>query len=350
MIRTIILLLFVLFMSFSANAQLKHDIGGQWFLAFNHDTQTDHNQFMLKRAYINYQVQINDYLSGRVTPDISIDKEGDGMGSVEMRLKYCYVQLELPPFWIFETNLKAGLSPRPWIDYEQDINQYRVEGKMFLERQEVINSADFGLILSSAIGGKISKEDLSVEETACKGKYADIIVGVYNGGGYHALENNTNKTFEWRTTFRPFPGSVPGFLLSYHGAYGEGNIDSQNLFRLHGLHLGYEHPWVRLSAQYYDGVGNYSGSYFQESTDKHYGYSGFAEFIHPGTGLALLGRYDWQQKYTTGNTINPTTRIIAGISWRFKGDSKLVLSRDSYFLSNEADPSHVYEVALDLVF
>ena len=52
------------------------------------------SQFVLKRGYLNFRKSINNYLSGRITPDITVDNEGDGKGDIEMRLKYCYMEFK----------------------------------------------------------------------------------------------------------------------------------------------------------------------------------------------------------------------------------------------------------------
>lgn len=61
-------------------------------------------------------------------------------------------------------------------------------------------------------------------------KYGTFSIGIYNGGGYHAMEENTNKTVESRLTFRPFPQTIPGLQFSYNMIYGKGNT-SLNPFR-----------------------------------------------------------------------------------------------------------------------
>lgn len=44
-----------------------------------------------------------------------------------------------------------------------------------------------------------------------------------NGGGYHAVEVNENKSVEPRLSLRPFGDILPGLQTHYVGAYGKGN-------------------------------------------------------------------------------------------------------------------------------
>ncbi|MFO7789858.1 MAG: hypothetical protein R6V32_04745 [Bacteroidales bacterium] len=322
---------------------------GQWFMGFQHQEEEDYNQFLLKRAYISYEKQITPWLSGRITPDITIDKEGADKGNVELRLKYLYAKFDLPDFAFFkDNNIKAGLTHRPWIGYEQNINRYRAQGSMFLERAGVINSTDFGLHFNSNLGDKYESTEYI---SACPGQYGNMLLGVYNGGGYHALEENKNKTLEWRFTFRPFPEKFGGLLTTYHGAWGNGNSVFNNLFRLQGWHLGYEHKYFVLSGQYYTGKGSYDDrliSLLENNSIDHHGYSLFGEFREPGTGLGAWVRYDAQYlDYANDYT---EERLIVSAVWHFHKKNKLILSYDKLLEGLSEIPSTIWEVTLDIRF
>jgi hypothetical protein len=285
--HTTILLIFCLMCIVNyLNAQDK--FSGQWFIGFRHHEQEDLNQFLLKRAYIRYEKQITPWLSGRITPDITMDREGMDKGNVELRLKYLYAQFDIPDFLFFTgNNIKTGLTPRPWIGYEQDINIYRSQGKMFLERTHVINSTDFGIHYYSNIGNHYEQSDF---ETACRGTYGNMVLGVFNGGGYHALEENQGL------------GSYDDKLVSL--------------------------------------VAN--------NSIPHDGYSFFGEFRHPKTGLGAWVRYDYQNLEYTDEFAEE--RIIVSAVWKFYNSNKIILSYD-HFLEGHGDiPSTLYEVTLDIRF
>ena len=99
------------------------DISGQWFLAYRHSKSA--REFILKRGYLTVQKKFTEQFSGRITPDITVDREGDGKGDVEMRLKYLYLKYNLPRFFFFNKSyMEFGLVQRPWIDFEEHINIY----------------------------------------------------------------------------------------------------------------------------------------------------------------------------------------------------------------------------------
>jgi len=109
--------------------ETKTYISGQWFLSYMNGT--DHgekvNFFTVKRGYINIGVIFNETFSGRITPDISIDQEGDGAGDLELRLKYAFLKWNLPEIsFLTKSYFELGLVHLPWLHFEENINNYRV--------------------------------------------------------------------------------------------------------------------------------------------------------------------------------------------------------------------------------
>ncbi len=346
--RYFIFLMLILCITVSkGHAQDK--FGGQWFIGFQHHEEDDLNQFLLKRAYISYEKQINPWLSGRITPDITIDSEGSDKGNVELRLKYLYAKFSLQDFWFFTgNNIKAGLIHRPWIGYDEKINHYRAQGSMFLERTGVINSTDFGVHFNTNLGETYENKEFN---TACKGKYGSILFGVYNGGGYHALEENKNKTIEWRLTFRPFPEHFGGLLATYHGTWGHGNSVRNNRFRLNGWHLAYEHTYFVLSGQYYSGLGSYDDrlvSLVENNSINHWGYSVFGEFREPKTGFGAWVRYDHQ--FLDYDQEFAAERLIVSTVWKFYKNNKLILSYDRFLEGHDNILTSIWDITLDIRF
>jgi len=327
---------------------------GQWFLGYQYGDLNRNrvNLFTLKRGYVTFKSHFSDRWSVRFTQDITLDQEGIDRGNVELRLKYCYVNYETGDFWFFtDPALEAGLVHRPWLDYEQSINPYRVQGTMFLERAGLINSADFGLTFSALLGGKMSDRYQQQVNDEFPGRYGSLAIGIYNGGGYHALENNQSKNLEARLSLRPFPGSLPGLQFTYNMAWGKGNAAFAPDFSLHSGFVSYERQHLALTAQYYSARGNSHGSYLTSRgmAAHNEGYSFFTEYEIPQTPWTLFARYDY---FDCGNMdISDSRRMIYGVGYYFYNHSKLVVDFDALDRGINGEwENQILEVALDIQF
>src|SRR6056297_809831 len=335
-------------------ALLNEQTEGQWFLGYRYGklNQETLNQFTLKRGYITIKNRFTDRWSVRFTQDITLDQEGSDRGNVEMRLKYCYLNYQTDDFWFFtKPQLEAGLVHRPWLDFEQKINPYRVQGTMFLERVGLMNSADFGITFTSLLGGEMSERYQKQVNDDYPGRYGSLSVGMYNGGGYHALENNQTKNLEGRLTLRPFPVTLPGLQVTYNLAWGKGNTEVAPDFVLHSGFVSYERRHFTVTGQLYSALGNSSGSYADPRGFAYHneGYSFFSEYEIPGTPLSLFGRYD----YFNCKDLNfsDSRRVIAGIGYNFYHKSKLILDVDALDQGLNGNwNNRIYEAVVEIRF
>lgn len=195
---------------------------------------------------------------------------------------------------------EIGLGHIPWLDFEEHINPYRCQGTMAIERAGVFNSADTGVSLRGDLGGKLKDTEEKTGSHHYDGHYGSWHVGVYNGSGYHAKEQNNNKVVEGRLTLRPLPDDIAGFQISYFGMCGEGNKKaSDGDYPDYVVNLGmlsYEHPWVILTAQYFQTQGHAKGNWVDAKGDALYtaGYSFFGNLKLPivDRKVSLFTRYD----------------------------------------------------------
>lgn len=170
-------------------------IDGVMFFSFEHDITGDsfHNQFTIKRGYVNFRHKLSDRLNARITQDVTIDREGDGLGDIELRLKYAYVEYDIPDFsFLNEPVVSAGVASRPWISFEQDVNDYRAQKSMFLDQNDFLPSADYGIAFETGLGESLDEPGLSSNDS----RYGSFGIGIYNGGGYSSIEENNNKVVE----------------------------------------------------------------------------------------------------------------------------------------------------------
>ncbi|MHC1705590.1 MAG: hypothetical protein AB9846_16945 [Tenuifilaceae bacterium] len=329
------------------------NVSAQIFLGYRYyeEGKNNFNEFAIKRGYITFRKSINKYISGRITPDITIDKEGDGMGDVEMRLKYCYMEFKTPGGKFFsDPSILFGEVFTPWIEFEEKINSYRVQGSHYLDRVGIISSADFGTVFTTLFGGKMDETYQKQVSKSYPGKFGSMAIGVYNGGGYHALEENNNKTFQWRFTLRPLTNHLPGLQLSYLGATGKGNTSLNPEWNLRSGHLSYEHQRFILTGQIYKSKGDFEGI-LSDSTGNAYnnnGYSLFSEVKLFEKKISIFGRYDFQKVNMDGNFIN-SKRLIGGIAYHIYGKNKIIIDFD-HFPTTGKENVGIIELMVELAF
>jgi hypothetical protein len=329
------------------------DISGQYFLSNQYTVDFDDSKldaFTLKRGYVTYKKRLNETFSMRFTQDITLDKEGSDAGNVELRLKYCYLKVKNDYFKpLKNTYFELGLVHRPWVDFEQKINDYRVQGKMYMERTKMISSADFGVLFVGLLGGKLESKYLEGINSSYPGKWGSVSFGVFNGGGYHATEQNNNKTIEARLTLRPFPYKIPGLQFTYNYTQGKGNVvESPDFYYHHGF-LSYENKYTVLTAQAFQGKGNDAGTYVDTLFNSYNvnGYSFFGEFKIPRTKVAVFARYD---NYCLMNADKDVSfDVVGGVAYRFLGRNKFIIDVD-YTKRPDGKECYIYEAAIEIVF
>jgi len=332
----------------------KHiKISGLFYLAGQYRAQDNKEDFafLVRRAYLTVDAAISKNLSMRYTQDITIDDQGDDAGNIELRIKYLYLQYKIPNYWIFtESRFKFGIVQRPWLDFEEHINAYRVQGTMFMERSFLFNSAGFGMSYQGLLGGRMNSDYVAKVQPHSPGKYGSFALGLYNGGGYHQFERNLSKNFEVRITIRPFPNKVPELQFSYLGIFGKGNIPEKPDFNLNAGIITYESRYFTVVAQYESGKGNSYGTFVDStfSALPQHGYSFYSEFKIPKTNFAVYARYD-HFLLNPSDVEKVSERQIYGVSWRFFKQNKLVFSYQNGALY-KTPVSNIYDLALDISF
>ena len=98
-----------------------------------------------------------------------------------------------PGSWI-----RFGLAETPWLDFEESVNRYRVQGTMFSEREGLIpGSADFGAGYFSPLPGN----------------FGEFHFGVYNGEGFTQPEANRSRELPEALDCAAAPRTGPRELL-----------------------------------------------------------------------------------------------------------------------------------------
>ncbi len=300
------------------------------------DNASSFSRFRITRGYVTLKKKINHFLSARVTTDVHQDDTGD----YKVRLKYMYAELH-PRDLGFLTDMKAevGMGHIPWLDFEEHVNPYRNQGTMAIERAGVFNSADLGISIRGYLGGKLEDPKSTVGNTHYAGKFGSWHVGVYNGPGYHASEDNSNKVVEGRLTIRPLPGLVPGLQFSYFGIAGEGNQEYNGSYADYYVNLGmvsYQSPRLILTAQYFQTTGNAKGRWVKldgagniDTELETEGYSFFGNYKLPvlDDRLNVFARYDHFDPDADGDISDDASydMYLGGLAYDF-GHGNMVLA------------------------
>jgi hypothetical protein len=293
----------------------------------------DYSQFQIKRGYIDIRKKITPYFSARITPDVHQDETGD----LKVRLKYAYGQFNWKwEGFIQKPHVEWGVSHMPWLDFEEHVNRFRMQDTMFMERNHLFNSADMGVLFGGNLGRDMPDEFKKSVQNHYAGRWGSFGVGVYNGGGYHAVEKNTNKALEGRLTIRPMPDIVPGLQVSAFGISAKGNQsdragESAPDMRVLAAMISYESRRLVATAQYERGEGNQSGTAVDDDGNAlpHDGYSLFTEIrLDRNARFSVIGRYDRFDTDRNDSSADVAKRYIAGFAWQFHKGNYWVLDFD----------------------
>jgi len=255
----------------------------------------DYNNFDVTRAYLNINAQVSKNVRFRFTPDIRRINDGSLSGSLVLRVKYAFAQFDniTPKAWI-----RLGAHQTPWLDFEEGIDRYRVQGTMFSEREALIpGSSDFGASYF----------------TPLPGEYGEVHGGVYNGEGFGQPEANKYKSVQVRGTVRPLPhgGAIRGLRVS--GFYNAGWYAADRPRRL-GIVMGsFEHKHVVGTLQALKATERPTP--LRVNVDRT-GWSAFVEPRQGTAGLAGILRYD---SFDPDDAVagNAQDRVIAGGAYWF---------------------------------
>ena len=233
------------------------------------------NTFDVTRAYVNINAQLAKSLRFRFTPDIRRVSDGSLAGSLTVRVKYAFLQVDdvTPRSWI-----RFGLTQTPWLDFEEGVIRYRVQGTMFSEREGLIpGSADFGV-------GYF---------TPLPGNYGELHAGVYNGEGFSQTDPNRYKSVQGRLTIRPAPNRGLAHFLRVSAFYSAGRYAADRARNVGIVMAHYEHRHLVAAVQRVDATDNPSAL-----APRDIQRSGWSVFIEPrqGTqgwaGIARIETFD----------------------------------------------------------
>jgi hypothetical protein len=274
------------------------------------DTASHVNNFDVTRAYVNVIGKFPSGLATRVTADIYRNVDN----SLAYRLKYAYAAYTPEGSAL---TFKLGEVHTPWLDWEEALWDYRMQGQMAMERGGYLSSSDFG----AGVDGKWKKD------------FVNLQVGLYNGENYNKGTGDQRKDAMGRVSVRLKPSDdgsrVGGLRLTGYGHVGKptgGGIRDRWI----GM-LSYKSKMVTLAGEYArtkDRLDAPPAPGTPTGTIDGNVWSFFGVVDIPNSRAALIGRLDLTDP-NTDISDNRQTRFIAGASYQLTPALRLLADVDN---------------------
>jgi hypothetical protein len=310
----------------------KVKISGVSYLQYKYETenQKDLNAFEITRGYLTLKGALSEDTKWRFTADLTRKSDGD----LEYRLKYAYLTLtDLIP----DAQLKLGQTQTSWLDWEEHIWGYRMQGTVFVDREGYLTSSDLGVSLVGSLG-----------------KHLEYATMLSNGEGYHAAESNKYKMGDIRLTYTPLPENdfwknlrLTGYFQGGRYASNQdryrviGNISYKNdRFTLAGEYLYASDPYSRVSSKH-PSLAGLSG----DAKARGISVYGVLKFPDKWNKFSLIGRYDYLDPDNDVSD-NSHYRYIYGISYRLNKNVRFLIDNDVVNYDSASGTNDANEVLL----
>ena len=282
------------------------------------DTANHTNGFDVTRAYVNIVSKFTGGIATRVTADI-YRQIGDN--SLRYRLKYAYVAYTPGTSPL---TFKLGATQTPWLDWEEALWDYRMQGTVALDRNGYLSSSDIGF----GIDGKWS------------GDRVNGAVIFMNGENYNGGTGDQRKDIAARISVRLRPTNdssrVGGLRLTGYGHYGKptgGGVRDRAI----GM-LSYRARELTLAAEY--AITRDSSTATPVALLKGSVLSVYGVYHVAKSNVALIGRVDAVDP-NTGAAGDRLTRVIGGVSYQLSPNVRLLGDWDH--LSYQSTPTPAQE-------
>jgi hypothetical protein len=287
------------------------------------DTANHVNSFDITRAYVNLIGRFAGGVGARVTLDVN---RPAGDNSLRYRLKYAYATYTPVNSAL---TFKLGMIHTPWLDWEEALWDYRMQGQMALERGGYLTSSDIGF----GVDGKWGPDKVNMQVT------------FVNGEGYSGGPGDQRKDIEGRVSVRLLDTSdssrVGGLRITGYGQYGKPTGGGKRQ-RIVGM-LSYRSKQITLAGEYAITKDSAGAAALLDGQVA----SGFGVFHFPNSKAAVIARVDFTKPNKNGVSTAPgfsNTRYIAGLSYQLSPNLRLLGDLDWLSYKNGA-PSAAAEAA-----
>ena len=261
------------------------------------DSVNHFNNFDIARSYVNVLGKFSGGVGTRVTADIYRNTDG----SLAYRLKYAFATYTPQGSPL---TFKIGQIHTPWIDWEEALWDYRMQGQMAMERAGYVSASDFGV----GVDGKWGPDKVNFQ------------LVVVNGEFYRSPETGQGKDAMARVSVRLLDtddsSRVGGLRVTGYAGYGRAAGGAERN-RYLGM-LSYRSKHLTLAGEAAAAQNGPLG------TINGHVYSGFGVYKVPDSKVAILARVDIT--HLQAGATDKQTRFIGGVSyqlspnWRLLGD------------------------------
>jgi hypothetical protein len=274
------------------------------------DTAAHGNNFDVTRAYVNVTGALNHGVGVRVTSDLYRASDG----SLALRLKYAYASYTPAGSPL---TIKLGQIHTPWVDYEESLWDFRMQGATVFDRAGYLTSSDFGL----GVDGSWSHDAFNMQ------------VGLYNGEGYSKTPGDRRKDVAARASARLLAsddGSRTGGLrVTAYGQHGTPTGGGQR-HRVIGM-ISYRSTLFTLAGE--AGLTRDRADAPEPpalpdpATRKGRVLGAFGVLRLPGRPVQLIARVD-DVDPDTDVPANRQTRVIGGVAWQVSPNLRMLANVD----------------------
>ena len=269
------------------------------------------NRFDVTRAYVNVLGRFAGGIATRVTADIFTNTDS----SRAYRIKYAYVAYTPTGSAI---TLKGGEIHTPWIDWEEALWDYRVQGQMALER---------GFVTGTGVtSGYVSSSDFGI---GADGKWGPDKVNaqlvLVNGENYNKGTGDQGKDGMIRVSARVMDtddsSRVGGLRITGYAQIGQPTTGGQRQ-RFLGM-ASYRSRQITLAGEFAAVRDSLTGG----ALVKGRVISAFGVYHFTGSKLAIIGRFDATDP-NTSLANDRQSRVIGGVSYQHSANLRLVADWD----------------------
>jgi len=265
------------------------------------------NNFDVTRAYLTFTGKFADGVGSRVTADIYRNADG----SLAYRLKYGFASWNPKGSAL---TYKLGMIQTPFVEFNEQLWDYRVQGSDPTDRAGYLSSSDFGLGVDGSWGG--DKVTLNA--------------GVYNGEFYSKAPGDQHKDVAARVSVRLLASDetsrLGGLRLTGFTLVGQPNGGGTRERYLGQMSYRSKKFWLAAELMGTRDRTDTGTAVLPTVSGRLISAYGVVK-VGPKSKIGLLGRFDAHDR-NTATANDALSRIIAGVSYQVNANLRGVANVD----------------------